>query len=219
MLSRIIKFQEKSDDELVFEIGSNSDLVLENTITNNLIWTIEEFSKTKKGFLTFPTKFHMIDDILDLKGKEKIIIRMSLNPDIIINNVEIGTSKLDDRIRGVIKRKEAGYRVGILIAPIILLEDYKEIYEQLFIKIKEEIPEKYLDEIFFELIFMTYSFVHNAINEEAFPNHIKIYEKEKFTSRGKGKYTYKKEIREEGTIFFKEMMNKYFPKSKLFYIS
>ena len=37
MLDKIIKTAEKSDKELTFEIGSNSDLILENTITNNLV--------------------------------------------------------------------------------------------------------------------------------------------------------------------------------------
>lgn len=33
MIEKIIKTANKSDKELVFEIGSNSDLVLENMIT------------------------------------------------------------------------------------------------------------------------------------------------------------------------------------------
>ena len=55
MLDKIIKTAEKADKNLNFEIGSNSDLILENTITNNLKWTIENFSQTKKGNLTFST--------------------------------------------------------------------------------------------------------------------------------------------------------------------
>ena len=219
MLNKIIKTQEKSEEELVFEIGSNSDLILENTITKNLIWTIEEFAKSPRGYLTFPTKFHMVDDILCLKGKEKIIIRISLNPEKIINRVELGTSNLKQRIDAIIKLKKAGYKVGILIAPIILVDDYKTLYEELFVTIKNSIDESLLKDIFFELIFMTYSFVHNAINTEAFPNALKIYDKSKFTVRGKGKYTYKKEVREDATIFFKELLNKYFPNNKLWYIS
>ena len=218
LLQKIVKTQEKSESDLVFEIGSNSDLVLENTITGNLKWTIENFSKTNKGYLTFPTKFHMVDDILDINGKEKIIARMSLNPKYIISRVELGTSTLDKRLEAIIKLKKAGYKVGILIAPIILLDNYKELYEELFIKIKNTLPQDVIKDIFFEFIFMTYSFVHNAINSEAFPNSIKFYDKTKFTSRGKGKYSYKKEIKEEATIFFKELFKKYFPENKLWYI-
>ena len=81
MLDKIIKTSEKSEKELTFEIGSNSDLVLENTITDNLIWTIENFKDSKKGKLTFPTKFDMVDPLLDLNHKGKVIIRVSVNPE------------------------------------------------------------------------------------------------------------------------------------------
>ena len=218
MLNKIIKTAEKSDKNLIFEIGSNSDLILENTITGNLKWTIENFATSKKGYLTFPTKFHMVDDILNLPGKEKIIIRMSLNPEYIISRVEFGTSSLKERLEAIIKLKNSGYKVGILIAPIILLDNYKELYENLFITIKETIPKNFLNDIFFELIFMTYSFVHNAINTEAFPNAIKIYDKSKFTSRGNGKYSYKTEIKNEAKTFFIELIKKYFPNVEICYI-
>lgn len=111
MLEKIIKTSEKSDVDLTFEIGSNSDLVLENTITKNLVWTIENFKNSKKGKLTFPTKFDMIDDILDLDHKGKVIIRMSVNPEEIINKVEFGTSRLKGRIDAINKLTEAGYKV------------------------------------------------------------------------------------------------------------
>ena len=99
MLDKIIKTAEKSEEDLTFEIGSNSDLILENTITDNLVWTIENFKNSKKGKLTFPTKFDMVDDILPLQHKGKIIIRMSVNPQEIINRVEFGTSRLKRKNR------------------------------------------------------------------------------------------------------------------------
>ena len=79
MLDKIIKTANKSEKELTFEIGSNSDLILENIITGNLVWTIENFvKKAEKGFLTFPTKFDMVDSILNLDHQGKIIVRMSV---------------------------------------------------------------------------------------------------------------------------------------------
>src|SRR5699024_941648 len=86
MLDKIIKTANKSDNDLTFEIGSNSDLILENTITGNLPWTIENFKKAKKGKLTLPTKFAYVDDLLGLNHEKRIIIRMSVNPEYIINN-------------------------------------------------------------------------------------------------------------------------------------
>ena len=101
---------------------------MENTITNNLVWTIENFTQTKKGKLTLPTKFDMVDDILGLEHNKKIIIRMSVNPDEIINKVEFGTARLKERIVAINKLADADYEIEILIAPVIFVENWKNFY-------------------------------------------------------------------------------------------
>lgn len=201
MLEKIIKTANNSEKELTFEIGSNSDLVLENTITSNLVWTIENFN-AKKGKLTLPTKFSYVDDLLPLNHSGKIIIRMSVNPEYIINNVEFGTSRLKERIEAINKLAEADYEIGILIAPVIFVENWKMLYHELITQLVEKLSKKAKQKVFFEVIFMTYSYVHNAINSEAFPNAIQIYNKDKMTGRGMGKYMYKNDIRKEGESFF-----------------
>ncbi|MCI9063895.1 MAG: spore photoproduct lyase [Clostridia bacterium] len=222
MLEKIIKTANKDYEKLgrksTFEIGSNSDLILENTITGNLKWTIENFANTKHGYLTFPTKFDMVDDILNINHNGKIIVRMSVNPEYIINNVEFGTSKLKGRIDAINKLKKAGYKIGILIAPVILVDNWKELYEELIVRLSNEISEEVKKDVFFEIIFMTYSYVHTKINEEAFPNSINLYDKDIMRGRGKGKYMYNNEVRKEGEDFFREKMNKFFPGNEILYI-
>ena len=218
MLEKIIKTSKKSEKDLTFEIGSNSDLILENTITGNLVWTIENFANTEKGYLTLPTKFDMVDDLLPLNHNGKIIIRVSMNPEEIINRVEFGTSRLNGRINAINKLAEAGYKIGILIAPVILIDDWKKVYTGLIKKLSLELSEKVKKQAFFEIIFMTYSYVHTKINEEAFPNAINLYNKELMTGRGMGKYAYKKEIREEAEIYLREQMSKFFLNNKIEYI-
>ena len=218
MLDKIIRTSQKADKNLTFEIGSNSDLILENTITNNLVWTIENFSNTKNGYLTFPTKFDMVDPILSLNHKGKITVRMSVNPEEIINRVEFGTSRLHERIIAANKLKEAGYNIGILIAPIILVDNWKSLYMELIQVLAQELSSKLKKDVFFELIFMTYSYVHTKINEEAFPNAINLYNKDIMTGRGRGKYAYKKDVREGAEKFFLEQMHKYFPNNRIEYI-
>lgn len=218
MLEKIIKTAEKDERELTFEIGSNSDLILENTITNNLVWTIENFKDSKKGKLTLPTKFDMVDPILNLNHSGKVIMRVSVNPEDIINKVEFGTSRLNGRIEAINKLQEAGYEVGILIAPVIFVNNWKKLYLELIQRLNLELNEKVKNKVFFEVIFMTYSYVHTKINEEAFPNAINLYNKEMMTGRGRGKYWYKREIRYEGEIFFRENLKKYFPGNEILYI-
>ena len=219
MLEKIIKIANENDKELVFEIGSNSDLILENSITGNLKWTIENFKKAKKGYITFPTKFDMVDDILDVEGKENVIIRMSVNPKEIIQKVEIGTSSLENRVKAINKLKKAGYKVGILIAPVIFVENWEELYKELVIYLKENLSDEVKKDMFFEVIFMTYSYIHRKINEEAFPNAVKLYNEELMTVRGKGKYTYKQEERKKGEEYIGKLLSKYFPKNNIVYFS
>ena len=218
MLEKIIKTAKKADENLNFEIGSNSDLILENSITNNLVWTIDNFKNTSKGTLTFPTKFDMVDDILNLDHRGKIIIRMSVNPEFIINRVEFGTSRLEGRIEAINKLKDAGYKIGILIAPVIFVDNWQELYLELIQRLYSELSKQVKKDVFFEIIFMTYSYVHTKINEEAFPNAINLYSKDLMRGRGRGKYMYKDNLREEGRKFFIEQLHKYFPNNKIEYI-
>ena len=218
MLEKIIKVANKEDKKLTFEIGSNSDLILENTISNNLVWTIENFRKSPKGMLTFPTKFDMVDPILPLKHDGKVIVRMSVNPSEIIKQIEIGTSPLKNRVIAINKLKHAGYKIGILIAPVILVDEWMRLYEDLIKYLYDNLSSEVKKDVFFEIIFMTYSYVHRMINNEAFPDRINLYNKDIMTVRGRGKYMYKKEIKKQGEIFFKEKLKKYFPNNDILYI-
>lgn len=218
MLEKIIKTAEKSEKNLTFEIGSNSDLILENTITNNLVWTIENFKNAKKGHLTLPTKFSMVEPILGLDHQGKVTIRMSVNPKEIISRVELGTSSLENRIKAINSLCEAGYQVGILIAPVIMIDGWKEKYLELIQELESKLAPQSKSKVFFEVIFMTYSFVHDKINSEAFPTAMKIYDKEKMQGRGKGKYMYKQALRDDGKEFLEEQLKKYFPNNKIEYM-
>ncbi len=218
MLDKLIKTSNQSSFELTFEIGSNSDLILENTITGNLEWTIENFGKNGRGYITLPSKFHMVDSLLNLEHRSKTIIRISVNPPEIIKKVEFGTSSLENRINAINSLNEAGYKVGLLVAPVILLENWEVLYRELFDILVETLSQKVKDEMFFEVIFMTYSYIHRMINNEAFPNAIDLYDNNIMTGRGRGKYCYNSITKEKGGEFLKNEITKHFPKSKIMYI-
>jgi spore photoproduct lyase len=218
MLDKLIKTSNKSSSDLTFEIGSNSDLVLENTITGNLEWTIENFGKNERGYITLPSKFDMVDSLLNLEHKGRTIIRISVNPQEIIKKVEFGTSSLENRIKTLNSLKEAGYKVGILVAPVVLLENWEVLYRELFQILAETLSQKVKNEVNFEVIFMTYSYVHRMINAEAFPNAIDLYNKTIMTGRGQGKYCYNATTKEKGEELIRFEIAKHFPKNKIMYI-
>lgn len=218
MLEKLIRTSQNSDRELTFEIGSNSDLVLENTITGNLEWTIERFAREGRGHITFPTKFSTIQPLLTLDHKGRTVVRMSVNPQEIIRTVELGTSPLDRRIGALNQLCDAGYPVGLLIAPAILVEDWKAKYLELLDILAVSLSEKVKQSFFIEVILMTYSFVHRAINVEAFPNSPVLYNEKQMTGRGMGKYCYRTELRDEAEEFFRAEIGRRFGESKILYI-
>lgn len=219
MMDRLIRYSNKSETELTFEIGSNSDLILENTLTNNLPWIIDNFISAKKGKITFPTKFNMVEPLLGLSHQGRVIFRMSVNPQYIISNIEVGTASLKNRISALNKMAEADYPVGILIAPVIMLDNWKELYTELLDTLRDELTQKVKDQMFIEIIFMTYSFIHRSINSEAFPEAIDLYDKELMKGRGMGKYCYRPELRTEGEEWLLREIDIRFGKDKILYFS
>ncbi len=218
MLDKLKKVAMQGDKEKTFEIGSNSDLVLENMITGNLVWTIENFAKQERGYITFPTKFRNVEPLLGLEHKGRTIARMSVNPQDIITKIEIGTSNLSSRLKAINDLCEDNYKVGLLIAPVVMVEGWKDLYSQMLDELKESLSAKMQKEMFIEIIFMTYSYVHRAINNQAFPDAVELYSQELMTGRGMGKYCYKQSYREDGEQFLRSEIEKRFDSPNIVYV-
>ena len=219
MLDRLIRRGKESGIPLTFEIGSNSDLILENTITGNLLYTIPRFAEEGEGKITFPSKFHMVEPLLNLDHRGKVIFRMSVNPQPVISRIELGTSGLKQRIDAVNRMCDAGYPCGLLIAPVILMEGWKEMYTDLLEELRESLTEKMKRQMFLEIILMTYSYVHRAINGEAFPHAPDLYHKELMTGRGRGRYCYRAEVRAEAEAYLRAELRRVLGDPQVLYVS
>lgn len=218
MLEKLIRTSQKTERPMTFEIGSNSDLILENTITGNLEWTITEFAKQGRGFLTFPTKFHQVEPLLKLNHSGKTIFRMSVNPQEIIHGIELGTSSLEKRITAANQMCDAGYPTGLLIAPVVLVNAWEKLYSTLISQLAELLSPKLKSQLTIEIIFMTYSNIHRYINQDAFPNLPELYDKSLMTGRARGKYGYKPEVRQRAEEFLKAELAQKLPDAQIAYI-
>ncbi len=219
MMAKLLKTDATLSKPQVFEIGSNSDLILENAVTGNLPWTIKHFARKGKGKLTFPTKFDDVQQLLGIEHAGKVIFRMSVNPQEIIRRVEIGTSNLSARIQALNSMCEAGYPVGLIIAPVILLPEWKQLYGELIDQLADALSSKVRISGFIEMILLTYSYVQNAINADAFPNAAQIFDPALMTGRGRGKYCYRPEVRRDAEAFFREKLEQRLPTMPILYIS
>lgn len=219
ILDRLVKKANEAETSLTFEIGSNSDLLLENLVTNQLEENIEYFLKhAKKGRLTFPTKFDAIEPLYHISDKQRVLPRMSLNPQEIITKVELGTSHLQERLTAINTLSHLGYDTYILIAPVIITDNFEDYYGNLIDEMDKTLTKAAKANITFEIIFMTYSYVHRKINEEAFPKAQNLYSPTLMTGRGMGKYHYKDPVKEQAKIFLQERLTNTFPDCTILYI-
>lgn len=218
MIDKVKKTIAKVGVPKVYELGSNSDMILENTITGNLRWAIEEFGKLNNATATFATKFDAVDDLLDAKHNGHTQMRISVNPQYIISHVEIGTSSLMERINAANKMYEAGYRVGINVAPVILLAGWEGMYEELFQTLQTQLLPGLKQQMFIEVIFMTYGLTNHIINTESMPSALDLLDKELMRPKGPGKYTYRNEYRDPAKMFIEALIAKYLPDATTSYI-
>jgi spore photoproduct lyase len=160
----------------------------------------------------------MVDEILPLRHNGRIIVRMSVNPEYIVKHIEIGTSSLDERLQALIKLHQAGYKTGLLIAPVILLPGWEAMYEELVQRLADTLPASLKRVLKIEVIIMTYGYAHRAIHEAAFKGAVDPYDKENMRPSGRGKYRYKKEVSQHAHAVMRDLIIKYLPECEIAYI-
>jgi len=214
----ILRKHDRLERETVFEIGSNSDLVLEDSVTGSLQWAINRFALLKKARATFATKFAGIEPLLELDHRGRTQVRISVNPQEIIKKVEIGTSPLAARITAANKLFEHGYRVGVNVAPVVLLEGWQDLYTSMFKTLAGGLNPELKRQLFFEVIFMTYGLANEQILSEAMPNAVNLLDRSIMRPKGRGKYCYRPEARLDAESFIITEINQWFPGATISYI-
>jgi len=95
----------------------------------------------------------------------------------------------------------------MLIAPVVMVDNWNKLYSDLIDQLSDELSQKVKNQLFIEVIFMTYSYVHCAINRDAFPNAMELYDKTVMTGRGRGKYRYRDDVRAKAEEFLRERLS------------
>ncbi|KRQ87933.1 Spore photoproduct lyase [Caloramator mitchellensis] len=206
-----------------FELASTSDPISVEHITGSVKKAIEFFAGQSNGKLRLVTKFSSIDDILNIEHNGNTKIRFSINSDYVINNFEHNTSSLSERVTASKKILEARYNTGFIIAPIIIYEGWKKEYENLLIKLSEELKDYISVNITFELIQYRFTLRSREIILKRFPKtKLNLNEEnllKKWGPYGYYKYVYPKETSNEIKKFFAEVIKKYFPNATIEYFT
>jgi len=205
-----------------FECASITDPIALEHLSGNLKKCIEFFGKSDKGRLRLVTKFDDVDPFLKLKHNKHTKFRFTLNTSYVIDNFEHNTSSFEERISAVKKIAAAGYPIGFIIAPIMIYDNWKDEYKELFETLKLSLVD-YHEEISFELIQHRFTKAAKELIVQRFKGTKLDLDEEKRLLKwgpyGKFKYVYKKPESEEIKRYLSELINNSFDQAIIEYFT
>ena len=117
-----------------FESSCYTDPLATEHLTGSVADTITHFGAWDADVqLRFTTKYDAVDGLLGLDHGGRTRIRFSVNAAAVSERFEGGTAAVADRLSALRRCADAGYPVGLTIAPIIPVPDWQQQYGALLL--------------------------------------------------------------------------------------
>jgi spore photoproduct lyase len=100
------------------------------------------FAERKNGILELKTKSEEVGHLLSLEHRNRTVVSWSLNPLRIIEEEEIGTASLEQRIKAARRCQEKGYLLGFHFDPILYHEGWEEGYRETITSLFQQIDPR-----------------------------------------------------------------------------
>jgi spore photoproduct lyase len=122
------------EQSISLNMGEMLDSLALDHITQLTPHLIPFMSDIPNACLMLLTKSANVANLLSLKPLDNVVVSWSLNPDAIIDDYEIGTASLDERLKAAKHCQDHGWRVRFRIDPGILYPNWKVGYADLIQK-------------------------------------------------------------------------------------
>ncbi|MBW8038504.1 MAG: hypothetical protein FVQ85_00730 [Planctomycetes bacterium] len=134
MFRQIQKALAPSRGKISFNIGEMLDSLALDHITNLTKMLVPFFSGFPNAYLMLLTKSNNIDNLLAIEPNEHTIVSWSLNAQEIVEQYELGTANLSERIKAAKLCQDKGWRIRFRIDPGILYQNWQAGYADLIQK-------------------------------------------------------------------------------------
>ncbi len=122
---------ERAVEGTTYEASCYTDPLAIEHLTGSLSAVVDWFGKWEAPVqLRFTTKYDSVEPLLGLAHGGRTRMRASINPAAFARH-EGGTSPVRARLRALRRMAEAGYPIGLTVAPIIAAPGWEEAYEGL----------------------------------------------------------------------------------------
>ncbi|WP_162055492.1 spore photoproduct lyase family protein [Pontibacter pamirensis] len=215
----------KPNQVTTFEASCYTDPLGIEHLTGSLAETMRFFGEQENMHLRWVSKFDQVDGLLALPHNDNTQPRISINSDFIARRMEGGTASIEARLAAIRKlalpRAEGGggYKVGLVIAPIMPVPDWEEQYTYLLDRLEQTLD--FPCEITFELISHRFTSGSKAILQEWYPNTILDFDESnrsvKYNKFGGKKYVYPAVTMNLLRSFFQRELKRRFPNAPILY--
>src|ERR1700761_8084651 len=123
---------ERADEGTTFEASCYTDPLALEHLTGSWRRAVEYFGAWDAPVqLRWTTKFDDVGGFIGLPHHGRTRVRLSVNCRPVTTRVEGGTSRLEDRLTALRRLAQDGYPIGVTIAPIIAVPDWRTHYGEL----------------------------------------------------------------------------------------
>ncbi len=152
-----------------FEASCYTDPLALEHLTGSLSALIAWFGRWEADVqLRFTTKFASVEPLLALAHGGRTRMRVSLNPRQFAR-FEGGTAPVAERLKAMRRMADAGYRIGLTIAPIIAAEGWEQAYAGLIADVAQTLAGASVGDLTVELITHRFTAGSKAVLESWYP--------------------------------------------------
>jgi len=216
---------ERPGSATTFEVSCYTDPLGIEHLTGSLAECIRYFGTRQDGYLRWVSKFDGVDNLLDLPHNGHTRCRISVNAAPVAGRFEGGTASVTARLQALrrlaLPRAQGGggYPVGLVIAPIMLIDDWSAHYGRLFDSISETLD--FDCDLTFELISHRFTPGSKEVLLSWYPQtKLDMEEATRSVKRNKfggTKYVYDSTTTKTLRCFFEREIARRFPQARLLY--
>jgi spore photoproduct lyase len=204
-----------------FEASCYTDPLGIEHLTGSLAETIRYFAQLDAAVqLRFTTKFDAVEPLLNLDHNRRTRVRVSVNAPSLVR-FEGGTAGLLARLQAARGMAQAGYRIGLTIAPIMPVEGWREEYRALLNLAAATLGERPGPDLTVELITHRFTAGSKEVLTSWYPGSSLDMDEatrvQKRTKYGSLKYVYEPDVMEQMRDFFMAELPIRLPEAQVLY--
>lgn len=216
---------ERSGESTSFEVSCYTDPLGIEHLTGSLAECIRYFGTREDGYLRWVSKFDAVDELLELPHHGHTRCRISVNAVAISQRFEGGTASIANRLQALRRlalppaQGGGGYPVGLVIAPIMAIENWQDHYSALFEQIQAALD--FDCDLTIELISHRFTPGSKDVLTGWYPySQLDMNESTRSVKRNKFggiKYVYEADTMKALRQFFEQELKRRFPQAQLLY--